>query len=152
MLIEAGGVQRQISVGDRCHVVARDGRRVPCEAVGFRNGRALLMPFVDVNGVGLGCRTEVQDSEPVVYPDRHWLGRTINAFAQPVDGLGSLSMGEVAYPIRNRPPPAASRSRVAGKVDLGVRAVNAFLTMCRGQRMGIFAGSGVGKSSIMSMM
>ncbi|HLO75834.1 MAG TPA: flagellar protein export ATPase FliI [Magnetospirillum sp.] len=152
MLIEAGGVQRQISVGDRCHVVARDGRRVPCEAVGFRNGRALLMPFVDVNGVGLGCRTEVQDSEPVVYPDRHWLGRVINAFAQPVDGLGALSMGDVAYPIRNRPPPAASRQRVAGKVDLGVRAVNTFLTMCRGQRMGIFAGSGVGKSSILSMM
>ncbi len=107
MLIEAGGVQRQISVGDRCHVVARDGHRVPCEAVGFRNGRALLMPFVDVNGVGLGCRTEVQDSEPVVYPERSWLGRVINAFAQPVDGLGALGLGDIAYPIRNRPPPAA---------------------------------------------
>jgi flagellum-specific ATP synthase len=152
MLIEAGGVQRQISVGDRCHVIARDGRRVPCEAVGFRNGRALLMPFVDVNGVGLGCRTEVQDSEPVVYPESTWLGRVINAFGQPVDGLGALSMGDIAYPIRNRPPSAHSRSRVAGKVDLGVRAVNSFLTMCRGQRMGIFAGSGVGKSSILSMM
>lgn len=152
MLIEAGGVQHQISVGDRCHVIARDGRRVPCEAVGFRNGRALLMPFVDVNGVGLGCRTEVQDSEPVVHPDRSWLGRVVNAFAMPVDGLGSLGMGDTAYPIRNRPPSAHARSRVAGKVDLGVRSVNTFLTMCRGQRMGIFAGSGVGKSSILSMM
>ncbi|MBC7905129.1 MAG: flagellar protein export ATPase FliI [Rhodospirillaceae bacterium] len=152
MLIEAGGVQRQISVGDRCHVIARDGRRVPCEAVGFRNGRALLMPFVDVNGVGLGCRTEVQDTEPVVYPDDNWLGRVINAFGQPVDGLGALSMGDVAYPIRARPPSAHSRQRVAGKVDLGVRAVNGFLTMCRGQRMGIFAGSGVGKSTILTKM
>lgn len=152
MLIEAGGVQRQISVGDRCHVIARDGRRVPCEAVGFRNGRALLMPFVDVNGVGLGCRTEVQDSEPVVYPERSWLGRVINAFGQPVDGLGPLGLGDIAYPIRARPPSAHSRQRVAGKVDLGVRSVNGFLTMCRGQRMGIFAGSGVGKSSILSMM
>lgn len=152
MLVEAGGVQRQISVGDRCHVIARDGRRVPCEAVGFRHGRALLMPFVDVNGVGLGCRTEVQDSEPVVYPENGWLGRVINAFAKPVDGLGPLPVGDIAYPIRNRPPSAHSRQRVAGKVDLGVRAVNSFLTMCRGQRMGIFAGSGVGKSSILSMM
>ncbi len=152
MLIEAGGVQRQISVGDRCEVVARDGRRVPCEAVGFRSGRALLMPFVPIDGIGLGCRTEVQDSDPVIYPDRAWAGRVINAFAQPVDGLGPLPAGEAAYPIRNRPPPAHSRARVAGKLDLGVRAVNTFLTCCRGQRMGIFAGSGVGKSSLMSMM
>lgn len=152
MLIEAGGVQRQISVGDRCHVLARDGRRIPCEAVGFRNGRALLMPFVAIDGVGLGCRTEVQDSEPVIYPDGNWLGRVINAFAKPVDGLGPLPVGDGGYPIRARPPSAHSRQRVAGKVDLGVRAVNTFLTMCRGQRMGIFAGSGVGKSSILSMM
>ncbi len=152
MLIEAGGVQRQISVGDRCHVLARDGRRIPCEVVGFRQGRALLMPFVAIDGIGLGCRTEVQDSDPVVYPDRGWLGRVINAFAQPVDGLGPLPSGDAGYPIHNRPPPAHSRQRVAGKVDLGVRSVNAFLTMCRGQRMGIFAGSGVGKSSILSMM
>ncbi|CAA7616330.1 Flagellum-specific ATP synthase [Magnetospirillum sp. LM-5] len=152
MLIEAGGVQRQISVGDRCHVIARDGRRVPCEVVGFRSGRALLMPFVAIDGVGLGCRTEVQDSEPVIYPESHWLGRVINAFAQPVDGLGPLPVGDEAFPIRARPPSAHSRQRVAGKVDLGVRSVNTFLTMCRGQRMGIFAGSGVGKSSILSMM
>ena len=152
MLIEAGGVQRQISVGDRCHVIARDGRRIPCEVVGFRGGRALLMPFVAIDGIGLGCRTELQDAEPVIYPDRGWLGRVVNAFGQPVDGLGALPMGDAAYPIRNPPPPAHSRQRVRGKVDLGVRAVNTFLTMCRGQRMGIFAGSGVGKSSLLSMM
>ena len=152
MLLEAGGVQRTISVGDRCNVVARDGRKVVCEVVGFRQGRALLMPFSAIEGIGLGCRTEVQDAEPVIYPDRGWLGRCINGFGQPVDGLGVLPAGDVAFPIRNPPPPAHSRSRVAGKVDLGVRAVNSFLTMCRGQRMGIFAGSGVGKSSILSMM
>ena len=152
MLLEAGGVQRSLSVGDRCSVVARDGRRVVCEVVGFRQGRALLMPFSAIEGIGLGCRTEVQESEPVIYPDRGWLGRVINGFGMPVDGLGPLPSGDVAFPIRNPPPSAHSRSRVAGKVDLGVRAVNAFLTMCRGQRMGIFAGSGVGKSSILSMM
>lgn len=152
MLVEAGGVQRQISVGDRCHVVARDGRRVPCEAVGFRNGRALLMPFTAIDGIGLGCRTEVHETDPVVHPCDAWLGRVINAFAQPVDGLGPLPMGDDSYPIRATPPSAHARQRVAGKVDLGVRAVNTFLTMCRGQRMGIFAGSGVGKSSILSMM
>jgi flagellum-specific ATP synthase len=152
MLIEAGGVQRQLSVGGRCDVIARDGRRVPCEAVGFRNGRALLMPFHDISGIGLGCRTEVYDAEPVIYPSDQWLGRVINAFGQSVDSKGPLPMGETAYPIHNRPPPAHSRGRVQGKIDLGVRAINAFLTCCQGQRMGIFAGSGVGKSSLMSMM
>ncbi|MGE5503439.1 MAG: flagellar protein export ATPase FliI [Actinomycetota bacterium] len=152
MLIEAGGVQRTISVGDRCHVIARDGRKVACEVVGFRNGRALLMPFSAVDGIGLGCRTEVQDAEPVIYPETGWLGRVINAFGEPVDGKGPLPSGDAPYLVRNRPPPAHSRSRVQGKIDLGVRAVNTFLTCCRGQRMGIFAGSGVGKSSLMSMM
>ena len=152
MLIEAGGVQGTISVGDRCHVVARDGRRVACEVVGFRNGRALLMPFSAIDGIGLGCRTEVQDAEPVIWPDMGWLGRCVNAFGEAVDGLGGLPAGETAYPIRARPPPAHSRNRVRGKIDLGVRAVNTFLTCCRGQRMGIFSGSGVGKSSLMSMM
>jgi flagellum-specific ATP synthase len=152
MLIEAGGVQRTISVGDRCHIIARDGRKVACEVVGFRNGRALLMPFSAVDGIGLGCRTEVQDAEPVIYPEAGWLGRVVNGFGEPVDGKGPLPSGDSGYLIRNRPPPAHSRSRVQGKIDLGVRAVNTFLTCCRGQRMGIFAGSGVGKSSLMSMM
>jgi flagellum-specific ATP synthase len=152
MLLEAGGVQRSISVGDRCNVVARDGRRVVCEVVGFRQGRALLMPFSAIEGIGLGCRTEVQEAEPVVYPDRGWLGRVVNGFGEPVDGQGALPSGDTAYPVRNQPPSAHSRSRVAGKIDLGLRSVNTFLTCCRGQRMGIFAGSGVGKSSIMSMM
>ena len=152
MLLEAGGIQRTISVGDRCNVIARDGRKVICEVVGFRQGRALLMPFSAIEGIGLGCRTEVQDAEPVLYPDRGWLGRVINCFGDPVDGLGPLPSGDVAYPVRSPPPSAHSRSRVAGKIDLGVRAVNTFLTCCRGQRMGIFAGSGVGKSSLLSMM
>ena len=152
MLIEAGGVQRQLSLGDRCDVIARDGRRVPCEAVGFRDGRALLMPFQAIDGIGLGCRTEVQESEPIIYPSNGWLGRVVDGFGNAVDAKGALPLGEVAYPIRNRPPPAHSRGRVQGKVDLGVRAINTFLTCCRGQRMGIFAGSGVGKSSLMSMM
>ena len=152
MLIEAGGVQRQLSLGDRCDIIARDGRRVTCEAIGFRNGRALLMPFQDIDGIGLGCRVEVQESEPVIYPSNGWLGRVVDGFGNAVDHAGPLPLGETAYPIRNRPPPAHSRGRVQGKIDLGVRAINAFLTCCQGQRMGIFAGSGVGKSSLMSMM
>ncbi|WP_142849951.1 flagellar protein export ATPase FliI [Telmatospirillum sp. J64-1] len=152
MLVEAGGVQRSLSVGDRCQIVARGERRVTCEVVGFRDGRALLMPYSSIDGIGLGCRTEVCDGEAVLYPERSWLGRVIDAMGEPIDGQGLLETGPRAYPVRNQPPPAHGRGRVAGKVDLGVRAVNAFLTCCQGQRMGIFAGSGVGKSSLLSMM
>jgi len=151
LLVEASGLRNRLSVGDRCQIQGRD-RWIVCETVGFRNGRALLMPFSSLDGVGLGCRVEVVEASPVLYPHPDWLGRVINAMGEPVDGKGPLPTGDRAYPVRNRPPPAHSRQRVGGKLDLGVRAMNAFLTTCRGQRMGIFAGSGVGKSSLLSMM
>jgi len=152
MLLEIGGVPESLAVGGRCEIVGRYGSRLPCEVVGFRNSRALLMPFGDIDGIGLGCKAEVANSAPVVYPHEGWLGRVINALGEPIDGKGPLPQGRVAYPLRNQPPPAHARQRVQGKVDLGVRAINTFLTCCRGQRMGIFAGSGVGKSVLLSMM
>jgi flagellum-specific ATP synthase len=152
MLVEVGGVQRRLSIGDRCQIAARGNRQLTCEVVGFRDGRALLMPFGALDGVGLGCRADVIDAEPVVRPTSQWLGRVLNAMGEPVDGQGPLPDGDEAYPLRNNPPPAHSRQRVQGKVDLGVRAINTFLTCCRGQRMGIFAGSGVGKSVLMGMI
>ena len=152
MLVEAGGVENRLSVGGRCVLTARDGRRVPCEVVGFRENRALLMPFGSLEGVGVGCQAEIADSETYFYPERTWLGRVINALGEPVDGKGPLPLGNQPYSLRAAPPSAHTRQRVQGKIDLGIRAVNAFLTCCRGQRMGIFAGSGVGKSTVLSMM
>jgi flagellum-specific ATP synthase len=141
-----------LSIGGRCTIIARAGRRVPCEVVGFRNGRALLMPLGNLDGVGLGCKAEVSEGQPEVFPDESWLGRVVNALGEPIDGKGPLLNGKIGIPIRNNPPPAHSRRRVGGKIDLGVRAMNTFLSCCRGQRMGIFAGSGVGKSVLMSML
>jgi len=152
MLVEVGGVERRISIGSRCDIVRRDGHRIGCEVVGFRGGRALVMPFEALEGVGLGCKVEVARVEPVVYPGDAWLGRVLNAMGEPIDGKGPLKTGNLAYRLRNTPPPAHTRQRVAGKLDLGVRAINSFLTCCRGQRMGIFSGSGVGKSVLLSML
>lgn len=151
MLLEVGGVQRALAIGGRCDVLAQDGRRVPCEVVGFRGGHALLMPFTTLDGIGLGCKAELVAGSVVIYPHEAWLGRIVNAMGEPIDGKGPLPRGPVAYKLRSAPPPAHARKRVQGKVDLGVRAINTFLTCCRGQRMGIFAGSGVGKSTLMSM-
>ena len=152
LMVEVGGIEKELSVGGRCIVETRDRRRIPCEVVGFRQGRALAMPFGALDGVGLGCRALVAGDQAMIYPTDAWLGRVVNALGEPVDGKGPLPKGPQGTPIRNNPPNAHSRARVGGKLDLGIRAINAFLTCCRGQRMGIFAGSGVGKSSVMSML
>jgi flagellum-specific ATP synthase len=152
MLVEVSGVETRLSIGGRCLLIARGGREVPCEVVGFRNRQTLVMPLGSLDGVGLGCRAEVVASQPSVFPDRGWLGRVVNALGQPIDGKGSLIEGRHGVPLRNQPPPAHTRLRVGAKMDLGVRAINTFLTCCRGQRLGIFAASGVGKSVLMSMM
>ncbi len=151
LLLEAGGIAHEVAVGGRVEIVTQR-RRVMCEVVGFRGGQALLMPFGSTEGIGLGCKVEPVSAPAAVFPHEGWLGRVVNAFGEPIDGKGPLPQGDTAYPLRNRPPPAHERKRVQGKIDLGVRALNTFVTCCRGQRMGIFAGSGVGKSVLLSMI
>jgi flagellum-specific ATP synthase len=152
MLVELGGMPQSLPVGGRCDILARGDRRLPCEVIGFRNGHALAMPFGALEGVGLGCKVEIAEAASVVYPHPAWLGRVVNAMGEPIDGKGPLPSGPAAYPYRTQAPPAHARRRVQGKIDLGVRAINTFLTCCRGQRMGIFAGSGVGKSVLLTKL
>jgi flagellum-specific ATP synthase len=152
MLLEVGGLPQELAIGGHCVVRGAEGRRTPCEVVGFRAGRALLMPFGPLEGIGLGSKVEPADRPAAAFPSDAWLGRVINAMGEPIDGKGPLPRGRAAYPLRNRAPPAHARKRVQGKIDLGVRALNTFLTCCRGQRMGIFSGSGVGKSVLLSMI
>lgn len=152
LLVEVAGAHRSLAVGSRVLVEARGGRSVPCEVVGFKDERALAMPFAAIEGIGIGCKVFVADAEPVVYPSPAWLGRVVNALGEPVDGKGPLENGSAPYRLRAQPPAAHARRRVAGKIDLGVRALNAFVTCCKGQRMGIFSGSGVGKSVLLSML
>jgi flagellum-specific ATP synthase len=110
------------------------------------------MPFAGLDGVRRGCRAVIANASSQVRPSAAWLGRVLNAMGEPIDGKGPLSPGPVPVPFRNSPPPAHSRRRVGKPLDLGVRALNTFLTCCRGQRLGIFAGSGVGKSVLLSML
>lgn len=152
LFIEVSGIRTRLSIGDRCNVLSTAGRKVSCELVSFKGDKLLLMPYGSLEGIGLGCRVEVENASPVIYPHPSWLGRIINAFGEAIDGKGPLLKGSKPYFIKASPPPAQFRDRVCGKVDLGVRAVNTFLTICKGQRMGIFAGSGVGKSTLMSML
>ncbi len=152
LFVEVSGIRETLAIGDRCRIHTSHGQEVPSEVVSFKEDKLILMPYKDLQGVGPGCRVDAENSAPTIYPHPSWLGRIVNAFGEAIDGKGTLRQGDKAYLIKNAPPPAQFRNRVKGKVDLGVRAVNTFLTVCKGQRMGIFAGSGVGKSTLMSMM
>jgi len=157
MLIECAGIERLLSVGARCRVVGQKGLQgktpeIWAEVVGFRDKKALLMPFNSLEGIGPGAKVILEENASVCYPNEAWLGRVINAMGEPVDGKGPLPRGHIPYQLRAHPPEAHGRTRVRGKLNLGIRSINTFLTCCRGQRMGIFSGSGVGKSIIMSML
>jgi flagellum-specific ATP synthase len=152
MLIEVRGLMQAVAVGGQCAITTTNAHEISAEVVGFRDGKALLMPFGKLDGIGLGCRVTVQGETLMINPTEGWLGRVVDALGNPVDGKGGLPHGEIPTPLRSAPPDAHQRQRMAGKIDLGVRALNSFLTMCKGQRMGIFSGSGVGKSTLMSML
>ncbi|MBX3552978.1 MAG: flagellar protein export ATPase FliI [Pseudolabrys sp.] len=152
LMVEVAGPIHAMSVGARLMIETAPGRNIPAEVVGFTGSNALLMPFADLDGVRRGCRAIVSGAASTVRPSEGWLGRVVNAMGEPIDGKGPLPPGLAPYPFRNAPPAAHKRARVGAPLDLGVRALNTFLTVCRGQRMGIFAGSGVGKSVLMSML
>ncbi|HYH20723.1 MAG TPA: flagellar protein export ATPase FliI [Azospirillum sp.] len=151
MTLEVDGLQRVLAVGDKCYAETARGQRLLCETIGFRHGRSLLMAFDNLDGVAEGCAAVTDDTAFTLRPGPGWLGRVVNALGQPIDGAGPLRNGEHARPLRAAPPAACARRRVGARLDTGVRAIDAFAPICRGQRMGVFAGSGVGKSTLLSM-
>ncbi|MCA3563475.1 MAG: flagellar protein export ATPase FliI [Methylocystis sp.] len=152
LLIEIAGPLSLMKVGGRLAIETLGPEPVLCEIVGFGSTHALAMPFAGLEGVRRGCRAVIRQSTPGVRPSSAWLGRVVDCFGRPLDGKGPVRPGGKLYPFRADPPPAHKRNRVGAPLDLGVRALNAFLTCCKGQRMGIFAGSGVGKSVLMAML
>ena len=152
LLVEIGGPLRQMGLGSRMEIISGTGRSIGCEVVGFRGDKALALPFGQLQGVHMGDRAFVRPGEADVRPSRGWLGRVVNALGEPIDGKGPIIRGEESYALRNVPPPAHQRERVGAPIDLGIRVLNTFMTCCKGQRLGIFAGSGVGKSVLLSML
>jgi flagellum-specific ATP synthase len=150
--VEVTGAAGAVSLGGQIRLTASNGKTIPCEVVGFRDGRALAMPLGTLDGISLGARADFDDQPATIRPSLAWLGRVVDGFGQPTDGKGPLPHGPKAYPLKTAAPSAHSRARVGGKLDLGVRALNAFATCCKGQRMGIFSGSGVGKSTLLAML
>jgi len=152
LLVEIAGVSRVTAVGSRLVILCRDGRRLLVEVTGFRDDHALCLPFGQLDGVGVGCKALVDSADPLIRPRPDWLGRVINGLGEPIDGGPPLINGQHAMPIRAKAASAHLRDRVQSKIDLGVKVLDVFTPCCQGQRLGIFAGSGVGKSVLLSML
>jgi flagellum-specific ATP synthase len=150
LIVEATGLEAE--VGEVCTVEAgRTRPAVPAEVVGFRAGRTLLMPLGEIHGIGPG-RAVSATGRPVRVPvGDELLGRVIDGLGRPIDDL-DLPLPEGARSTQAPPPAALARPRITERVSLGVRALDALVPCGRGQRLGIFAGSGVGKSSLLGMI
>lgn len=141
-----------VSVGELCTIFLEEsGQTIYAEVVGFKQGRVLLMPLGSTSGISPGARV-VASGRPLTVPvGEALLGRTLNGLGEPIDGKGPLITSE-ERPLNAEPPDPVKRPRVTEVLRVGVRAIDGLLTIGRGQRMGIFAGSGVGKSTVMGMI
>ncbi len=141
------------SIGDLCHIYSgsEQVRPLHAEVVGFRSRNALLMPLGDMTGVGMQSEV-VRSFRPLtVRVGSHLLGRVLNALGEPIDGKGPIR-SETEYPLLNTPSDPLARPRITRPLPTGVRAIDSTLTIGEGQRIGIFSGSGVGKSMLLGMI
>ena len=138
------------SVGEICLVETSEGRR-PAEVVGFRNNRVLLMPLGEMAGITPGASVIATGHPLSAGVGEGLLGRILNGLGDPIDGLGPLTVEE-SRSVSAQPPNALNRKRIEQSIATGIRSIDAVLTLGKGQRMGIFAGSGVGKSITMGMI
>lgn len=145
------GLNRALGIGQRCTIHGRKGP-VLAEVVAVTGAGTQVLPFGTWDGVTIGDRVEISTSGESIRPDLSWIGRVLNALGQPIDGMGTLHEGPLPCAPKSAPPNAYSRRRVGDRIDTGVRVFDVFTPLCKGQRMGIFAGSGVGKSSLLAMM
>ncbi|AGH49077.1 MULTISPECIES: flagellar protein export ATPase FliI [Sphingomonadales] len=150
-LIEVEGLAGAAQIGSRIRV-ASPGGTVEAEVTGLDRGIAHCLPFSDPQGIASGARADIAAGQFALRPSTAWLGRMIDGLGRPVDGKGVLLAGAVPRPIKAMPPLASARARVGAKIETGVRALDIFAPLCLGQRLGLFAGSGVGKSTLLSML
>ncbi|HEX3031767.1 MAG TPA: flagellar protein export ATPase FliI [Bacillota bacterium] len=150
LVIESTGPQARM--GEICHIYPANGEnRVVVEVVGFKQNRVLLMPLGPLEGIGPGCEVVSTGKTMTVGVGPQFLGRVIDGLGNPMDGKGYI-FAETEYPVQASPPNPLLRQRIIQPLSLGVKAIDGMLTCGKGQRVGIFAGSGVGKSTLLGMI
>ena len=151
LVIECNGPN--VSMGELCYVHSHfeDVEPLPAEVVGFREGYVLLMPLGETKGIGPGCQVVSAQKVLQVKVGPELLGRVIDGLGNPIDGKGPI-LCQKEYPIQADPPAPLERPVIKDSLYVGVRAIDGLITMGQGQRIGIMAGSGVGKSTLLSMI
>ncbi len=150
LTIESNGPETH--VGELCRIMnPRLGKEVLAEVVGFRDRSVLLMPLGEMTGIAPGNDVVATGMELSVGVSQGLLGRVLDGLGNPMDGKGRIEMDDY-YAVNNMPPHPMERPRIADVLSLGVKCIDGMLTVGKGQRMGIFAGSGVGKSTLMGMI
>lgn len=150
LIIESDGPN--VGLGELCVIRSgRDDFSIRAEVVGFREHRVLLMPLGDTAGLHVGCEVAATDRPPLPRVGPEMLGRVLDALGRPFDGLGLLPVDRMAA-RSSQPPHPLRRQRIKVPFVTGVRAIDSFIPFGRGQRLGLFAGSGVGKSTLMGMI
>ncbi|WP_323944043.1 lateral flagellar FliI-like assembly ATPase LfiI [Aeromonas caviae] len=141
----------QLIMGQRCEVETATGAALLAEVVGFNRDISYLMPLQPMSGLYAGARVLPVDGEETIRVGEHLLGRVVDGLLQPLDGRPLKEEGE-RVPLFSSPPNPLLRNPVREPLDVGIRAINGLLTVGKGQRLGLFAGSGVGKSMLLGMM
>ncbi|AOX21116.1 flagellar protein export ATPase FliI [Kozakia baliensis] len=157
LCVVVAGLKTFITVGDRVELKARSGEWILAEVVGFKEELARLMAFGSLDGIGPGADARIfygreADARGLAVSQK-WLGRVLDPLGRPIDDKAPLAKTYAPVtPVRRDPPTPTARARLGPRFDLGVRALDVFTTCRIGQRLGLFAGSGVGKSSLLSML
>lgn len=149
LTIEADGPQ--VSIGDLCNIHGLKGDPIKAEVVGFKDEKVLLMPLGEMTGIGSGSVVTANGDILKVAVGPELIGRVLDGLGRPIDDKGPLNT-KLHYRTDNKPPNPLTRKRITDPLSLGVRAIDGLLTVGKGQRIGIFAGSGVGKSTLMGMI
>ncbi len=149
LIVESSGPAA--AIGDFCEIQTSAGRSIRTQVIGFRNGRVLSMPLEETAGLQLGDTIAARKEDALMEVGPELLGRVLDGFGKPMDGLGPVGAKE-AYPLFCAPPGAMQREPIGEPLVTGIRAIDSLLTCGKGQRIGIFGGSGVGKSTLLGAM
>ncbi|WP_045834892.1 FliI/YscN family ATPase [Hyphomicrobium sp. 99] len=145
------GLSKFVSIGDAVSIAGLGGS-VLAEVATIEADAINVTPFIADHRIELGARVTTMSGQMTLSPDDSWLGRTLNALGQPIDDGGPLVNGTRAFAIQGVPPSPLRRNRLGVPLTTGVKAIDLFTPICAGQRLGIFAGSGVGKSTLLAML
>lgn len=152
LMIESKGPES--SIGDVCNIIIHKKKKriVQAEVVGFRDDHVILMPFTDIQDIGPGCMVEATNNPLEIKIGEELRGKVLDAMGKPLNPNEELPVGLGKYPTDQAPPNPMTRPSITEELEVGVKVIDGLLTVGKGQRVGIFAGSGVGKSTLLGMI